>query len=65
MSLDSVKLNHFACMQNSTEVLCKVSIVITQGLLIFVPCSTYTLTYVTEQLFCLFVDDHPSYTIIL
>ena len=35
MSLDSVQLNHFVCMQNSTEVLCEVFISVTQGFIYF------------------------------
>ena len=35
MSLYSVQLNHFACMQNSTELLCEVFIVVTQGFHLF------------------------------
>ena len=30
-----VQLNHFACMQNSTEVLCEVFIAVTQGYIYF------------------------------
>ena len=35
ISLDSVQLNHFVCMQNSTEVLCEVFIVVTHGFIYF------------------------------
>ena len=35
MSLDSVQLNHFVSMQNSTEVLCEVFIAVTQGFIYF------------------------------